>query len=276
MKKLLLMLLLVLPWHGARAEAGAEASAATVIAMTGHVTYEDGDGTMKPVSLGQLFEAGDRLVTGDGSSLQLALADGSSLALGPNSELNVRSVGQGDKDSRSFFELIKGKVDALVRKLTLGAAFEIRTANACAAVKGTQFEVAFDSGNSGVTVLEGTVATSDAQRKATVMVAALHRSEVGAKGPSEPMALSEAESTQFRSRWAGARDIHARQAELLKGFEDTLTQRRSVLEGRRAALQKRLQAWNQQHGAAATPSSRPKTRASKPKKHGPPLAKHPE
>jgi len=216
-------------------------TAATAIAMSGQVLYEVDDGTLKPVELGQLFDEGDRLVTKEGSSLQLVLADGSTLSLGPNSELNINALGKGDSQSKSFFELVKGTVNAIVQKLTVGAAFEIHTTDAVAAVKGTQFEVAADSGaGSAVTVQEGTVAMSDAARTHTELVPRLHRAQFSAHGPWQARRLNRMEARAFTQRWAAARAIHARRMQLLNGFRAARAQHRADLLRRRPALRKRL------------------------------------
>jgi len=173
--------------------------------------------------------------------VELALADGSTLSLGSNSEMMVHSVGQGGDGSQSFFEVLKGRMNAMVHKLTTGASFEVGTANSVAAVKGTQFEVSAEAGGSAVTVQEGSVALSDAQRQHSVMVPPLQRAEVGAQGLGQARPLRPEEARAFTQRWAAARLIHARRQQLLRRFAPMRRRHLARLHARRGWLRKRLQ-----------------------------------
>lgn len=216
------------------------ATAATAIHVEGTVLFETQAGGLQPVQLGQLFEAGDHLVTREDSSLELALADGSTLALGANTEMVVHSVGLGGDGSQNFFEVLKGRLDAIVHKLTAGASFEVGTGNAVAAVKGTQFEVSAETGDSAVTVQEGLVAMSDAQRQHTVMVPALQTAQAQGKTLGRPRALSPREVQAFRQRWAAARAIHAQRRVLLRRLQPLRRRQLARLQVRRQWLRQRV------------------------------------
>ena len=203
-------------------QSASEDTAATLIEMSGEVFYEADKGSMKPAELGQFFIEGDRLQTKEASSLQLVLADGSTLTLGPNSELSIASTGNGDADSESLFELIKGSVNAIVEKLKEGASFEIKTAHSVAAVKGTQFEVSADEAESAVTVQEGVVAMSDLEHKKTEAVHPFQRCSGSATRLSGAFDLSKREAGEFKSRWERARMIHGQRREIMKAFEQHL------------------------------------------------------
>ena len=254
MKKFLLFLLCLAPLLRAEAPESSDEDAATAVEVSGAVFFETEASQLKPVEEGQLFAEGDHLVTKDDGSLHLALADGSTLSLGSNSELWVKSVGRGGDGSKTFFELLKGSVNAIVHKLSAGASFEVSTSNAVAAVKGTQFEVsAAEGADSAVTVQEGTVAMSDPDRKNTVLVPPLHRS-VGLRAASR---LSEREEKAFGQRWERARRVHARRAQLLKRFAGMRNQHRVALRARRRLLRQHL---HERHRAASLRMAAPERR----------------
>lgn len=305
MKKILLLFLLLLSpaLRAAGADdagdsADASATAATAIAMDGQVLSSAEGAELAPVALGQFFAEGDRLVTRENSSLQLLLADGSTLALGPNTEMTIGSLGSGGSGSKSFFELLKGSLNAIVQKLKDGAAFEVHTSDAVAAVKGTQFEVSAGSDESAVTVQEGTVAMSDHDRSHTVLVPRLHRAQAAKAGGLRPaQRLSKGEAKAFQQRWKAAREVHARRAQLAKGFRAQRAQRRADFMARHPQLKQRQrgrpaptqpfkkaagerrrarQELRKRHADSKTPPARP-DKADKPdKKKGPkPGAKRP-
>ena len=221
-----------------RAEIGDEA-AATAVEISGQAVYEDAEGSLKAVELGQLFVEGDRLVTKEESSLQLVLADGSSLALGPNSELSISKMGKGGPESHSLFELARGAVNAMVEKLGVNSAFEVHTAYAVAAVKGTQFEVTADESESAVTVQEGTVEMADPDWLKTVSVNRFERALASKGRLNQAFALPKREAGDFEKRWERSRMIHAQQAELMKSFAQHLHERKAALLARQEGIKKR-------------------------------------
>lgn len=237
MKTLFLALLLASPFL--RADDAVDEPAATVIELTGEAFYEAEGAEMKPVELGQLFAAGDRLQTRENSSLELVLADGSTLSLGPNSELSINAMGKGGDGSQSLFELFKGTVNAIVEKLTPGAKFEIKTNYAVAAVKGTQFEVSAEESESAVTVAEGTVAMSDPEGKRRQDVSPLQRCSASQGRLNPAFALGKREAGEFRARWERARMIHGQRKELIKAFEQHSHERKAALQARRALWRQR-------------------------------------
>ena len=214
-------------------------NAATVLRLRGPVFYQEEGSDPEPVVEGQLFSEGDRLVTHEGGELELALADGSTMALGPNSEMTVKSLGSGAEGSQTLFVVWRGRLNAIVHKLSTGSAFEIETSSSVAAVKGTQFEVSAEEGAGVVTVHEGTVAVSDPQRRNTVMVPKFHqvRASQGAVQPARP--LSREEAKEFTQRWAEAREVHAKRGLLLEKLKPGREQRRQALVLRQRARQER-------------------------------------
>lgn len=217
-----------------------EDTTATVIEVSGEVLYEAAAGVFKPVVLGQLFAEGDHLITRSNSGLHLVLADGSSIVLGPSSEMTLEKIGAGEEGSQTFLQLLKGTADAIVQKLKLGSAFELRTQNAVAAVKGTQFEVSDDGSTGSVLVREGVVAMSDLERINVVRIPAMNKASVNDGNLERPSRMSFLEANAFEQRWAHARMIHEHRAEIIKPLERNLLDRRAVLELRKPELLRRL------------------------------------
>src|SRR5258708_26585434 len=129
-----------------------DTTTATAIEVTGDVVYEVDEGGFKSVELGQLFGEGDHVITRENAGLHMVLADGSSLALGPSTEITLTKIGAGQEGSQTFLEMLKGTANAIVEKLKKGSIFELKTPNAVAPVKGTQFEVNEDGAASAVSV----------------------------------------------------------------------------------------------------------------------------
>jgi hypothetical protein len=227
-----------------RADDGDSASdgpTATAIEVSGQAVYEAEDNVYKPIQLGQLFGEGDHVVTKEDGGLHLVLADGSSLVLGPNTEMTLDKIGAGDAGSQTLLQLIKGTCNAIVEKLKLGSSFELHSPNAVAAVKGTQFEVSDDGSDSAISVHEGIVATSDPQGLHSAQVTPLFRASFGRSGFRRPMHMSDREIDGYEHRWAHARLMHGRRAEIMRPFARRMRERRAALRARRPLLMRRMQ-----------------------------------
>lgn len=115
---------------------------------------------------GAAIAAGDELRTGKDGYVTIRLADGSTLALQPGSDLQVETVRKSPLAAApdAKFLLKSGRVEAAVQKRSAsGARFEVRTPIAVAAVRGTKFRVSADADKHTATseVLEGAVQVSD-------------------------------------------------------------------------------------------------------------------
>lgn len=191
--------------------------AATVLSLEGTVQVES-DGQWHALDPGALVGPGDRIRTSDGASLHLVLADGSSIALGPNTEVRLDEMGSGAEASTTLISLAQGLLNAMVEHLKSGSRFEIRSPGAVAAVKGTDFEVSESQAgtDTSVTVQEGTVQLGDKKGGQFSPVRAMERRTCtqGHVGPDERLSAPEAEA--FRQRWARAHELHARRFELLR------------------------------------------------------------
>ena len=145
-------------------------------------------------------------------------ADGSSLVLGPNSQVTLESLGAGGAGSNTVIKLLKGLLNAMVEKLSADAVFEVQTANAVAAVKGTDFEVAVGSDDTAVTVSEGTVQLGDAGRRRFEPVGPLQRRRFALNRMLAAETLSRRDASAFGERWQRARMFHQQRHELLKNL----------------------------------------------------------
>lgn len=224
------------------AESAAESVAATVITFEGRCELVD-NGHATALALGQLLGPGDAVRTGEDGSLQLALADGSSLALGPNTELTLKELGPGGESSRTTLQLLRGLMNAMVEKLSPSGSFEILSANAVVAVKGTDFEVQADGDDTSVTVNEGVVQLGDSQRRRFEPVLPMHRRRFLMNRMLVEEALAKREINSFHERWARAHLFHAQRHELLRHFKDedraARSRWRKALLKRRAAREAR-------------------------------------
>ena len=104
---------------------------------------------------GEQLPAGTILDTGSGRML-LRLRDGSEVLVRAHTRLQVRQPSLTDP---SYFQLLLGRIRALINKRTGGAVpFELGTPSAVIAVRGTQFDVEVNSRNvTEVDVVDGLV-----------------------------------------------------------------------------------------------------------------------
>jgi ferric-dicitrate binding protein FerR (iron transport regulator) len=168
------------------------------------------------VQIGALLAKGDRVVTGDASALQIVLADGSSVALGANSELSLDNVGSGTPGSITLLSLARGLLDTMVEKLKLGSRFEVATPYAVAAVKGTDFEVSAAGQSAAVTVNQGIVQMGDSSRAYFWPVHPMEHCEMMGRRMTALRPLSIEEQGTFHRRWAMAHILHAHRHMLMR------------------------------------------------------------
>lgn len=154
------------------AAAAVAAPAAAGTAAAGTVTFLAGDATRAPgaggkaeaLAVGSAVRAGDVLETRRRTRLEVRLADGSVVRLGPSSRAVVAVAAFGETvEARDVSaKLLVGRIWANVARAVGGdARFEIRTENAVAGVRGTTFRVDAARDRSVVVrVYGGTVAVS--------------------------------------------------------------------------------------------------------------------
>jgi hypothetical protein len=136
----------------------------TAIAVTGAVVRAGAAGPAEPLSKGDLVSEGDRIATGANAFATLAKPDGSRITLPSHTVLRVavlRRVVLGDAAAASLV-VDSGRAELAVKPLQPADRFEIRTPGSVAAVRGTEFRVAYDTDRSVSTleVLHGGVGES--------------------------------------------------------------------------------------------------------------------
>lgn len=146
------------------------ATAAPNLPAAGTVTFLAGDATraaggkVEPLAVGRPVFQGDVLETQRRTRLEVKLADGSVVRLGPVSRAEVQAArfGKTAEDRNVSAKLLVGKVWANVAKAVGGEQrFEVKTENAVAGVRGTTFRVDAATDRSVVVkVYSGTVAVA--------------------------------------------------------------------------------------------------------------------
>jgi hypothetical protein len=141
----------------------------------------------------EVFE-GDRLQTGEKSRLKVLFSDDVILALGSQTEVVVEKhlfdPKSGARSAR--LDLVKGTLRSLVQKLVAGsrADFSVRTGNAVAGVRGTEFVLVADGEETKLYTYSGEVELSGSGGE-RVLVASGEGSEVGgAGGAKKPEAVA--------------------------------------------------------------------------------------
>jgi len=134
-------------------------------------------------SLGETLPAGTVLDTG-GGRLLLQLADGSQVLVRAHTRLTLQ---QPTPTDRSYFQLLLGRIRAIITKRTGGALpFELGTPSAVIAVRGTQFELEVSrQQETEVDVFEGVVEVISRHTGASVLVEAGSSTRVGMNTPPE-------------------------------------------------------------------------------------------
>lgn len=123
---------------------------ARITAASGDVTVLAADGSPEVSGeAGMPLEEGDRVVTGEGSSADIALDGGSLIAVREKSDFKIEKAA---KTESSFF-LAAGAILAKIQKLGTQR-LKVRTSTAVAAVRGTEFGVEVDGDDSHIGVFD--------------------------------------------------------------------------------------------------------------------------
>ncbi len=138
---------------------------ASVLAVSGDVRIIEKNGNTIKAGVHSTLQSGDRIITGEASSVTLRFADGSQLLLPENSRAHMDTLSaHGDSgmvDTR--VRLPSGRLDTRVNKLDQDSRFEIITPAAVAAVRGTAFRISADGDIMRSEVTEGVVSVTTAQ-----------------------------------------------------------------------------------------------------------------
>lgn len=162
MKKIIkvFLFLFILSLMPTLAFAGKKSGYGKIVEVEGEVSMKrcGGDKKFKAIKGMKLVE-GDILYTGEKSSASIILDNNSQVVIGENSTVNLAEMKKMEgKKSSTVIQLKKGSVFSKVKKkLTGKERFEIRTSNAVAGVRGTEFYVKVVDGNTYTYVLKGKV-----------------------------------------------------------------------------------------------------------------------
>src|SRR5215472_12970929 len=151
-----------------------------------------GEAQSTPV-IGETLPPGTVLETG-GGRLLLQLTDGSQVLIRAHTRLTVQQPSPTD---RGYFQLLLGRIRAMITKHTGGAPpFELGTPSAVIAVRGTQFEVEVNrQQDTEVDVSQGVVEVTGRYSHTSVLVRAGSKTRVVMDGaPEEPRPSEEMHS----------------------------------------------------------------------------------
>jgi hypothetical protein len=204
------------------------AAVAQAGAPVGFVAAARGDAQVnsKTARVGMEVFSGDRLVTGEKSRLKVLLSDDVILALGSRTEVLVdKHLFDPKSGARSTrLDLLRGTLRSLVQKLVAGsrADFEVKTTNAVAGVRGTEFVVVADEQETRLYTYSGEVELSGG-RGERVLVAAGEGSDVGGAGEAqEPEAVAAVLLKELREATDTRQSPRAVAWNLQVGREDRL------------------------------------------------------
>ncbi len=166
----------------------------TVAAVEGVAEIERG-GARTPAQNGAAIALGDQLWTGRPGHLRIVFQDDSLLTLDDDSHVSVDEHTfdpTATSKTRSLIGLLQGKVAAVVSDYyhQSGTRYEIKTRNAVAGVRGTEFSMSYDA-NSDVTEvigINGVVSVFSAVDPSApgILVTANEATTVVASGPPSP------------------------------------------------------------------------------------------
>lgn len=155
-------LVLLLSFSALAQAASADASVMTITIVEGAATVSrGGQPPTEPLAEGAALHEGDVVQTGPAGRLEILLANGSHLRVGPSARVALKQAG---RERTSFSaRVLFGSVWAKVTKLLANESFQVETDNGVAGVRGTEFLV--EAGAQGkddhVRVYEGAVAVRE-------------------------------------------------------------------------------------------------------------------
>jgi len=155
----------------------------------------------QPARVGMEIFEGDKLITGEKSRLKVLFSDDVILALGSATQVVVEKHLFDPKNNarQTRIDLVTGKLRALVQKMVAGsrADFSVKTTNAVAGVRGTEFVLAAEGKDTRLYTFSGEVELSGTGEP--VLVAAGQGSDVGESGEAQkPVAVAAAVLKELR------------------------------------------------------------------------------
>lgn len=169
----------------------AQESIGQVAALQGQATVQRaGSAQTMPVSVQSPVYRDDTIQTLEASKIKLFLIDGTELALGERGMMTLSQFvfAPQRQTHRGVVSIARGIFRAVTRKVLPQTTFEVRTATAVAAVRGTQWLGEVTPDTTAIVVLEGEVSVvhADARVRGTVVLTPGLGTDV--KGQSPPTA----------------------------------------------------------------------------------------
>ncbi len=152
-----------LSYCGQKDDAGAgPATVRTIVShVSGDVLMERG-GQQSPIATGQELQALDFLVTGESSSVDLAVTGYGVVKIGSGTRVQVQSLTKSTGGSEARLRLERGNVASFINRQDKNDRFSIESPTAIAGVRGTSFLMSVDDSRKDprvkVAVLSGAVA----------------------------------------------------------------------------------------------------------------------
>ncbi len=176
------------------------------------LTYLEGpvsltrDKARLPAELDMALLPGDTVETGKDAQAEVTFDDSSTLDLDPETRFGIselaRDSASGQRTVRT--SLLSGELQARIAKLAQNSTFEIESPTSVAAVRGTEFIVAYRPGQpTQVTVLVGRVGVRRPRiKEAEVILLEHHRLAIHfGKRPGKPIRLALGDEDLIRVKW---------------------------------------------------------------------------
>lgn len=152
------------------------------------------DGTITALDIGAPVYQSDRIVTGPEARVKLELVDGTVVAIGAETEVELTEYAVIEDNNRlsAVLSLIRGIIRSTVTGGDPPAPFDIRTQAAVASVRSTEWIVEVKNGKTAVFVVEGLVAVTTDRPPAAVLLEPTFGTDVEVGGePSPPVKWGE-------------------------------------------------------------------------------------
>lgn len=150
------------------AETGERDFEATVIMARQQCLLRRGEAKEKPLKLGNVLYAGDRVRTGFAGGMKLLLSSGTEFAMLPNSEMTMKKISKSD-DENTVINLIKGTLQGAVHKMHGGGRIVIETINGITGIKGTEYQIEATDKYTELKVLSGEVLLTSPQGDSVIV-----------------------------------------------------------------------------------------------------------
>lgn len=188
--------------------------------MEGLVTLTR-DKTRLPAELNMVLLTGDTVETGKDAQAEVTFEDSSTIQLDPETRLGITELARDSSSGQRTVKtkLLSGELLAKVAKLAKESTFEIESPTAVAAVRGTEFGMAYKEGEpTQVTVLAGKVGVSQPGKPAYEVLVPEH-SRILVKLEERPgkfLKLLPQEEEGLKAKWQQWEERKGKALERLK------------------------------------------------------------